>query len=729
MTFFGMYQRDGDGNVSTAFYSPDYEEGDTVIPGEFYSFSSGSYVLGSHVVDHNIEVDGFYSNYENEENEGVIQERYIEPIPEASNYYMWVIGEAVSSYDVDLIASRFSTLGSYELPLINSPDPNTIFTLIGVTYTGLPTDFELVDKDTIPRISIDGTADTKMALTMKSSRTGWITAGETNFITENPLPVGTTDYYSENSTVVPSFLFNLYHSKNLSSDGNIGTVVLHLTAIKPIDDLTNEVTRVNININLSKALYASTEYEGAMTPGEEHNVFVSQRTDITDKSKLSAYFSLFIDETDNIYKAGYHRSLVSSFVLPENTKITMMDFTTPTPTYYYYVVTAQDVIDATAEYNMHNEASYNLSKFIKMGSTTQSNNYDDAYQNGQYYDSTLRVASEEFIFIVDYGETEMSSDKLDSTLMIELRNADTQTISGVLGINHGNLTHNIYHNRKALIEMTTSLSKSNIYIKESTNLTVTTNFLQPQINGVTIHDTTFFDKKLGIKISVFDENNNQLNGASLLGVTFTLGGITYYPRMDGTTRINIAPTVANVSSRITIDTANANLQSGAYRIVVESFGSSDGIYYGLISSDTKEVTLNLLNNIYGLKSSLADNLMTIDKTTGKTMNDTNVLVFNLEYASGLSNPNLRLSLKRRNYTEAYSLLYDKVDISDYISHSYQSIGKPNNYEYLLGNNPLANQTIFLYLKENLVTGTYKVTFSLYDGENYIGEVYNYIVIR
>ena len=121
--------------------------------------------------------------------------------------------------------------------------------------------------------------------------------------------------------------------------------------------------------------------------------------------------------------------------------------------------------------------------------------------------------------------------------------------------------------------------------------------------------------------------------------------------------------------------------------------------------------------------------MTIDKTTGKTMNDTNVLVFNLEYASGLSNPNLRLSLKRRNYTEAYSLLYDKVDISDYISHSYQSIGKPNNYEYLLGNNPLANQTIFLYLKENLVTGTYKVTFSLYDGENYIGEVYNYIVIR
>lgn len=729
MTFFGMYLRDGDGNVVEAFYNNSYDNGDTVNPGEFYTFSSGSYVLGSHVANHNIEVDGFYTNYQDEENEDIIEVKYIDPIPESSNYYMWTIGEIVSSYEVDLIASRFSTLGAYELSLINSPDPNTTFSIIGVNYNGLPSNFELVDSSTIPRVSIDGTSDTKMALTMRSSNTGWITVGETKFYTANLEPIGTTNYLSENSSTVPSLLFNLYHSKNISSAGDIGTVVLNLVAIKPIDDLNNEITRVNININLSKALYTSTEYEGALTSGEEHELFVSTNTNITDKSKLSAYYSLFIDNTNNIYQTGYHRSLVSSFVLPENTKITMIDFTTATPTYYYYITTAQDVISATAEFNLHNEASYKLSKFIKMGSTSLNNNYDDATQNSLYYDPNTRIANEEFIFIVDYEETNITSDKLNSTLLLEIRDSNEQTMIGVLGINYSNLTYDIYNDQDALVGITASLSKQNIYIKEATNLIVNTNFTQAAVGGVTIHDTTYYYKKLGLKLSVYDENNNQLNGASLLGVTFTLNGITYYPRMDGTTRINISPKVANVLSNITIDTSNSTLPSGAYTIKVESFGSTDGIYYGLVSSDTKVVTLNLLNNIYGLKTTIADSLVNIDKTTGKTANGNSILIFNVEYASGLSDPNLRISLKRRDYSEIYSLDYVPVDMSDYFTHAYTQVGDLAKYEYLLSNNLQANQIVNLYLKNNLVTGTYKVGFALYDDDNFIGEVYNYIIIR
>ena len=84
----------------------------------------------------------------------------------------------------------------------------------------------------------------------------------------------------------------------------------------------------------------------------------------------------------------------------------MIDLTTSTPTYYYYVVSAQDVIDATNEFALHNEASYNLSKFVKMGSTSSNNNYDDALQNTLYYDSVEEIASEEFIFIVDFIDTD-----------------------------------------------------------------------------------------------------------------------------------------------------------------------------------------------------------------------------------------------------------------------------------------------------------------------------------
>lgn len=728
MTFFGTYLRSGDGELKTAFYDNHYQNGDTVRPGEFYSFSSGSYVLGRHEVNHDIEVDGFYSNFENKNQEGVIEVKYIEPIPQDSNYYMWVVGEMISSYDVDLIASRLSTLGTYELPLINSPDPNTVFSIVGVNYLGLPDNFSLVKKEDIPRISVDNTADTKMALTMKTSKTGWITNGFTEFIKATNGISGTSEYLSENSNQVPSLLFNLYHSKNLESTGEIGTVVINLIAIKPIDDLNSEVMRVNINVKLKKESYKADEYEGSMTSGEEHEIFVSTQTNITDKSKLSAYYSLFIENTNNIYKAGYHRSLVSSFVFPSKTKITMIDLENQTPVYYYYIVSDQDVIDKTEEFNRDHEASYDLSKFVKMGSTSLNNNFNDQERNNHYYNSSLRVASEEFIFIVDYEEANINEDKLSNLLLLELRDSEGETIKGVLGIDYGNLTYNIYNNKDALIRLDANLSKANIYLKEIADINLLTHFEQPIVNGTNIQDTTYYNKKLGIVISIYDSNNNLLNGSSLLGVKFTLNNVDYYPRMDGTTRINISPRVANVSSKIKLDTTNSNLSSGTYKIKIETFGSSDGIYYGLVSSDSKELTLHLLNNIYGLKVSLPDNEVTIDKKTGKTMNDNNVLVFNVNYESGLENPNLRVNLKRRKYDQIYSLEYETVDFSDYFNHSYRLVNSDKK-EYLITNNILDSQSYYMYLKDNLKSGTYKVNFLLYDGENYIGEVYNYIVIR
>ena len=730
MTFFGMYIRDSYDNVYEAFYSPDYEEGDTVLPGEFYMFSAGSYVLGSHKANHDIEVDGFYSNYENEESPGVINVEYINPTPESSNFYMWVIGEQISSYEVDLIASKFSTLGTYELSLINFPNPNTTFSVMGANYNGLEPGVELVSKEEIPRISLSGTADTKMGLTMRSSNTGWITVGETNFLTDPINPIdGTEDYLSENSMVVPTLLFNVYHSKNLSTAGDVGTVVISLLAITPIDDLTNEVERLNINVTITRALYTSNEYEGAMTPGEKHEFFVSTLTTITSKSKLSAYYSLYVESEQDIYKTGYHRALVSSYVLPENTKFTMIDLTTTTPTYYYYVVSAQDVIDANNEFLLHNEASYKLSKFIKMGSTSLNNSYDDAFQNSLYYDSIEEIASEEFIFIVDFEDTGLNTDKLNKTLLIELRDGGDQTIISVLGINHSNLTYNLYNNKDGIIDLTGNLSKTNIYIGESTSINASTNFTQQVVGGQVVSDTTFYNKKLGLKISIFDSNNNLLNASSLLGVNYTYNGQTYYPRMDGIVRMSISPRVANVFSKVTINTLNSNLPSGTYKIKIEVFASGDGIYYGLISSDTLELNLNVLNNIYGLKTTLPEVSTIIDAKTGLGTNNNNALVFNIKYMSGLANPNLRLSLKRRLYTEVYSQDYEDVDVSDYMTHGFNPIGEPSKYEYLILNNPLEEQVLFLYMKENLVTGTYRVTFSLYDENAYIGETYNYIIIR
>ena len=729
MTFFGMYTRDFEGNLNEAFYSPSYENGDIVGIGEFYHFSDGSYILGRHATNHNTHVDGFYSSFESEEEERRLEMRYIQPTPEDSTYYMWVIGEAVASYDISLSASKFSTLGTEELSLLNFSSPNTRFSVLGVNYDYLDPEIDLVRQSEIPRISQDGTADTRMSLVMKTSNTGWLSVSETNFITDFDAPIyGSNEYISENSSVVPSLLFYLYHSKNLENDGDMGMVTISLLAVTPIDELTNEVERININVDLSRILYTTNDYEAAMTPGEENDVFVTTLTDITTRSKFSAYYSLFAESEEPFYNAGDYRSLVSSYVLPENTKFTMIDLTSETPEYYYYVVSEEDVTYAQNEFSIHGEASYPLSRFIAMGSTSSNNRFDDELKNSLYYNEELELVFEEFVFIADFSSAQIETSVLNAQLLLELRNSDSQTLINVLGVQHENMVYNLHANSEAKIEVGVSTSKSEIYLGETTNLDVLTNFVQQRYESRTVHDTYFYDQRLGLKLSVLDSNGNIVNGASLMGVDFRFDGQTHYPRMDGTVRINISQRVANASSRIYIDTTNSDLASDEYTIKVESFGSPDGIYFGLESSDQKETNLNILNNIFGLKTTIPDEQVIINKETGITSQGNNRINVSTQFSSGLSQPALRVSMKRREYDTIFSTNFELVDIKDYISNNLVEMDSEKN-EYLIRTFPLAEQTFTFHLKDSLRSGTYKIIFSVYDGNNYIGEVYNYVIIK
>lgn len=731
MTFFGMYRHDRNGNIVTAMYDTNYNYGDTANTGDLYYFSSGTYVLGMHEVNHNIKVDGFYSNFADTENEGSIYIDYITPTPENGSYYMWTIGVQVISYDIDLIASKYSTLGTQELQLINYAKENTYFSVVGFTYDALDPNLSLVDPESIPRIAnTSSEADNTMGLSIKTGTNGWITLGSTIFLTdENKLYDGTINYYTENSTVAPSLIFYLYHSKNLMTEGNLGTAVISLLAITPVDALTNTVERININVSISRALYDSNDYEGTMTPGREYEMFSSSKTDVTTTSSISAYYSLFVNSETNIYREGYHRVLSSSLLFPVNTKITMIDFASgDKPVYYYYVVNEEDNNALMDEYNAYGTASYPLSKFIKMGSSSPTNNYDDATANQTYYRASQQMAYEEFIFIVDFKDSNLASTYLNNSLLIELRTDTEQTLYTVLGIQHDSLIYNLYYDQDAVIEVDAELDKDVVYLGETAQLTVTTNFNQ-QIDSQqnTIIDTNFYEKKLGVKLTFFDQNGNQVNGVDLMGISLSYNNQLYYPRSDGTIRINLAERVANVKSIINISTLNSNLTSGTYSILVESFYSPDGIYFGIESSDQATVSFDVYEKIYGLEVNMDDNTVIIDSTTGYTLNNDNLLNFDITYSSGLINPNIRLAMYRRNYNDIYSSTYDIVNINDYITTTLVESNEPNIFKIF--NAPRNHETLQLYLKEKLTTGTYKLEFILYDNDTFIGEVSKYIIIK
>ena len=96
-------------------------------------------------------------------------------------------------------------------------------------------------------------------------------------------------------------------------------------------------------------------------------------------------------------------------------------------------------------------------------------------------------------------------------------------------------------------------------------------------------------------------------------------------------------------------------------------------------------------------------------------------------SSGLSNPSIAVSLYRRDYTDTYSEKYNLVDLTDYVKDYMSPTTREKEYSVSVKPTNEINHTFLL--KDNLVSGTYKLVYKLYDDDTYVGEAYEYIVIK
>ena len=725
MTFFGLYTYNSSGNVNAGIYRKSINNGDELNWADMPLH--GAYVLGLHKNNHDITKDGFYSNFMDEET-STNKVDYINPTPENSDFYMWIIGELIVEYNIDLSASKYSTLGVKEVSFYDFADPNTNFEILGFDYSNLKEGVSLVNRDEVPRIANSTEdADNIMSLKMETGSTGWLNNGETILLSREPSIIGDKKYVGENSSSVPTLGFYLYHSKNLGSTDDMGTVSVVIMAIRRIDGLTSEAKRIVLNIKLSRVLYNTSDYEGAITYGRKYGIFPSTSVDITDKSSLSAYFSLY-KEGENIYKPGNNRALVSTSVLPLNTKITMIDLSLNTPKYYYYTVSAEDVTNKEQELLLHGDVSYPLSSFETMGALNSGIYYNNEESNNNYYDSNKNVSSEEFIFIIDFANTNITSDMLDNHIILELKDENGETKISILGNQYDLMSYDIYTSKDAVIDIDGTISKNTIYNGEDFMLDLSTTYTQSKVGAAIISDTKLLDSKLGLKISLIDKDGNIVTGTSLMGLYYEVDNTKYYPNLDGTTRIKISDKVGNVKTWISVNTANSNIPTGKYTLRIESFGSPDGIYYGLYPSDTLDIPINYINEKYGLDIQIDNTNLIINKDSGYNLNNSNILEFNIKYNSVFDNPSLNMKLYRRSYKSVYDSVYELVDLKDYLDMNL--IAKNGvDYEYIISSNPSNDTKLRLNLKDNLLNGTYKLEFILYDNDSKIGTVEKYIIIK
>lgn len=753
MTFFGIFKSapagssDPDG-IYKGIYDQSYVTGDLIDDYNSREFLR-TYVYGEHTKvpeEQDITKDGFYTNMESlsegyeygnispDNFSAKSYTYYIEPTPTGDySYYYWYAGpdQEIYTYDIELVASKFSTFGSVENPFSDMNFPDAVLEMSSVDSSGLlNSDIELVSKNDIDNISDD--ANLKFGLLMKTGNTGWSNRGSAEFYKDSYN--GDQVYQFENANTTPAMSFYLYHSNNITEDANLGTyrITMNLTYWKA-DGLNRGTALVVFNIQLFTKKYEGLGYNAAIAPGTQYDLFTASPTNITTKSSFSVYFELgekdffkelqkVIDDSgitvpDDYYEKTYRVISTGEYVLPANATITMIDrYDKNNPSYYYYTISEKDEKDK--------KKLFKLDEFLVMGSTDK--HYSEAEMRKKYYLTTSNYQYENFIFIVnlenaDYSSyadgTKITPDNNYFEMFLRLDNdvnGEKNVIDLVKIINDQKDTtgYGIFQS-SSTIDVKASLSKSKIYLGNDVTLNVKTIY-NANTQTATVVDTRYFDKKLGIKLTFFyknpDGNYVPVTGASMLGTYFGINRnlipYYYFPRADGTTRIKLAELVSNGSSAISLITKNSNLETGEYRILVESFGSADGIYFGIEASASDTVDMQIINDVYGLKVSLDEERQAvIDSKTGQvadnkgytseiqynenTVTDVNgnevvnkeeildnKIKFNLEYQSGLSNPYVTVSLYRRNYDakdtenpDLYDRTYSLVDLKDYVSNS------------------------------------------------------------
>lgn len=857
MTFFGLYKEKGADPMYTGMYTTGYSPTGTYISFDERNFAEG-YVEGLHYYDdeghdiHDIEVDGFYTVYENftiEEPDPTVEItssnyssfgavpyfKYITPTPEEDVYYDWYCGPSGSTkyYTVTLISSKYSTLGVQELPLNGISYSNATVYITNVE-SYLEDENVLIKRSDILNVNPDeDKANTEFALVMKTGNTGWSMNGSTNFYSKPNADYDPDDpeslkmeaswdgygdrrnspYLIENSTVTPSLNFYLYSSNNITEEKTIGKYNIEMEVEYKINDMTKGHTKIIIACTLLTKLYEDSGFNAAITPGKQFDIFTSTATHITSDSSFSTYFELaepnFSQYLSNkgyteFYEDSY-RVITTDFAFPANTTITMIDLSNSiSPKYYYYIVSDADAAAG--------KTTYRLDTFKEMGSTDKlydESNIKDTYRSGDDFEY------ESFIFISDFANADFGTSNhviCENQLFRMYLNSEVtvgdetneETLMGMLDDQILQMNYSIY-NAASTIGVNASLTDDRVYIGSNTELDVNTVFQVVINESIRIHDTKYYDQKLGVKLTlykldsegnyIYDDLGNkvQVSGSELLGAYFTVNGENYYPRADGTTRIKIAEKVSNASTPIIINTGNSSL-NGKYEILIESFGSPDGVYYGIESSASTTVKLSVIDALYGLDAHIPEEQVIIDMTSGYTsdldgyISKTNKNVdVTVDYSSVLSEPLITVSLFRRQYDEdnPVSLDYNKVDLQDYVTESLVGIdtravqedpsAEPipiTKIEYYAFTTPElqaavdADETpesedgtqldVSYTLKNSLVSGTYKLVYTLYDhstvdiyieetdtvtGEttmvydhtnqvyNYIGDTFVYIVIK
>lgn len=741
MTFFGMYNSYSSGSFSYGVYDPSVNNGDSADAGDV--IVGGSYVLGLHSLNHDITKDGFYSNFLNDDYT-LVSTKYIDPTEVGETGYRWIIGLDAINYTIDLNASKYSSLGTGNLSLMDFSSGDTIFNVVGFNSEGLADGVQLIDPNSVPKIANTATdANQKLGLAMKAETREWTSYGTTDYLSiDAGKYTGTTTYKTDSQSLVPSFMFYLYHAKNITVNQDLGTAIISLQVLTPINEIEYKAQLVTITVNLSASNYQDGDaYDASITYDKRYDMPSATSVNITNQSQFTTYYSLFsyADSFESFYGLNndYYHALVTNYALPVGTQITMLDYGADQdkPEYYYYTVTEDSYQTAVNQLAVDREVTYKLSDFIKMGSTSEENTYSDALNNKKYFTDEYGRVVEEFIFIFDFKETTTTGTHANNSMLFELRNSEDRTLISVLGIRQSLMNYSLYDSSNAVLKQTVNQSSNYMYYDIPFNIDYATAIGYDQTEGrESIINTNYESSSMGVNISIVDSSGTQVSSSLLSGTNIVIDQVPYFADSDGVYRIKLTGKVATIKRTISIY-SDALLPAGNYTLKFTLFASADGRHNShALESGEVDIPVTLVGADNNIKVTTKDETKLVYGEKGVNEANLNYNTYVVSYTTVLTNPNVRISLYKRNTDNKDTTAYTEIDFNTLFSNKFNSPSElsysaKSLYEKMLKVTAATSNTLYFNFNDNLTSGTYKLVFKLYDNNQLIDEDSKYVIVK
>ncbi len=456
-------------------------------------------------------------------------------------------------------------------------------------------------------------------------------------------------------------------------------------------DIDTETTAVNDKIAALVLLSdAVLSYDGYITAGKQYETFDTTEVNITKDSSVTARFHLLERSSNSTYyhSTNTHTRFINvDSALPEGTKITIYE--SLTDKHYYYTVTSSD----------SSKVRFPLSDFKLSGTT------DNNYPNGYNFNSTTHILEENFYVTLDFSNTTTNISNATHTIQFEL------DLDGVLFTESSDMSYTTY-SLTTPVTIEVSAAEDTMYAQDPGGGSVSVTVGTITSNGKTITDTTLLDKKVGIRFTLYNANDQLIPFPS--GTIFSNNTTNYYADGDGSITMYSANSLQSFEEDYSFNSEYRDFVAGTYYVKAELLVSYDGINYGeKLDDDTGNFTI-IPEPKCSLYATVDGNNHIID------LSKTNVLNTSLStYCKNITgNITLTVKLYKKDNALFSNHTFTPIDFPTYINNEENyTLYDTNEYKIFTRTNVsspvLSNFYSFSYdLLNTLGAGTYKLEYGI-----------------